>query len=242
MNVRHSMVALILLCVLVMISCMLMNAMRSTVFSSRQELADGTTVVVVLGEMLVTPGIPSKNLQARMTATMLLLAENDKLKHVIFSGGDTAKLQKTEAAAMSELWHAEYFESKQARHVALYMEEQSLSTCQNAFYSIPILQRVKAKHIIVVTSDYHAARAKLLFEQVFATQKVQLDVTVRSAPVPEHGRQSLFVNERHWLQPHLLKVLLTNMTDYPFNLPDTKRIEQARHELMEFELGTGRQV
>jgi hypothetical protein len=53
--------------------------------------------------------------------------------------------------------------------VELYLEKASVSTCENAFYSIPILQKkFGTQRIVVVTSNYDAPRAKLMFEQVFS--------------------------------------------------------------------------
>jgi vancomycin permeability regulator SanA len=116
---------------------MLMVAMTSMLHTSR-EAYHGTTVVIVLGEMLLPPsGTPSKNLQARMKAARKVVTMNMNVEHEIFSGGDTARLQKTEAAVMNEMWHESSVDF--THHFTLHMEERSLSTCQNAFYSIPIL-------------------------------------------------------------------------------------------------------
>lgn len=93
-----------------------------------------------------------------------------------------------------------------------------------------------------MTSDYHAPRALLLFEQVFLTVapdllgRVGLEglpaaTAVRGDAAAAAERARLFENERNWLRPGPLAVLLTNMTGHPFLLPTAARIQQARDEL-----------
>jgi uncharacterized SAM-binding protein YcdF (DUF218 family) len=155
---------------------------------------------------------------------------------VILSGGDTAKTGKTEAAAMKEWWNA-MMTADSSSNVVLHTEEQSLSTCQNAFYSIPIIIALGSskRTIVVVTSDYHAPRAKLLFEQVFATEGAHYKVATYSSPTEPSLRKDLFTNERKWLHDDKLELLLTHMEDHPFNHPNPPRVQQAFDELKEAE-------
>jgi uncharacterized SAM-binding protein YcdF (DUF218 family) len=118
-------------------------------------------VGVVLGEKLLPDGQASANLQARIRKAAEV-AQKHEIKDFIFSGGDTARLGNTETAVMKSLWDAIGNDS-----VTIYTDDQSLSTCQNAFYSLPMLRELHAARIYVVTSDFHVARARLLFEQVF---------------------------------------------------------------------------
>ena len=214
-----------------------------------------TTVIIVLGEKLVDVTQPSENLKNRIYTAQEVanepriyhdasISHSNDLIHVIFSGGDTAQVNKTEASVMKELW-----EERDVANILLHLEHQSLSTCQNAYYSIPILQQIHQRHlpqqlhIILVTSDYHVARAKLLFEQVFQTvllqQKnnindtniIQIDDVVGAPTMDKELRQQLFLNERRWLQPKKLEKLLLEMDNHPFQLPTKVRIQQAVMEL-----------
>jgi uncharacterized SAM-binding protein YcdF (DUF218 family) len=169
--------------------------------------------------------------------------------HVIFSGGDTARVNKTEANVMKEVWDERYEINKgNPYNVVLHLEHQSLSTCQNAYYSVPILQQIRHKHApyplftVLVTSDFHVARARLLFEQVFRTVLPQHNETmividsVRGAPTTDPVlRQNLFQNERYWLQPQSLEKLLHQMSEQPFQLPTAQQIQQANEELNRWE-------
>jgi uncharacterized SAM-binding protein YcdF (DUF218 family) len=160
-------------------------------------------------------------------------ARKHEIKDIIFSGGDTARLGNSETAVMKSLWDAIGNDS-----ATLYTDDQSLSTCQNAFYSLPILRELHATHVYVVTSDFHVARAKILFEQVFQTvdPKFSVEFTFIAAPTMAN-RSALFENERKWLQPAKLELLLTEMKEHPFLLPDSERIRQAVQELGEMERG-----
>jgi hypothetical protein len=207
-----------------------------------------TCVIIVLGEMLVNGTEPSANLRSRMKTARDVFDERQfrDTVHVIFSGGDTARVNKTEADAMSELWEEgddtnEYYRSRKILH----LENQSLSTCQNAYYCIPILQQIRQEHwpkplqIIVVTSDYHVVRAQLLFEQVFQTVFQQkndtiipkIDDVVGAPTIEKEVRQQLFRNEKHWLQPKNIEILLRQMHNHPFQLPTTARLQVASTEL-----------
>jgi DUF218 domain len=215
----------------------------------RQYNATVTTVIIVLGEMLVDGTEPSDNLKNRIHTAQEVanepriyhdgsISQSNNVIHVIFSGGNTAQVNKTEASVMEELW-----EDKGATHM-IHLEDQSLSTCQNAYYSIPILRQIQQRHwpqqlhIVLVTSDYHIARAKLLFEQVFQTvlephndTSIQIDDVVGAPTMDRELRKKLFLNERRWLQPKNIKTLLYQMDDLPFQLPTTARLQQAVTEL-----------
>ena len=228
-------------------------------------------VMIVLGEMLVNGTQASNNLKSRLRAARDVLDsfhvntdDGTAIQHVIFSGGDTARVNQTEASVMKQLWEArfeqdnEIIRNDQKRNITIHLEHQSLSTCQNAYYSIPILQRIRQTHhgsqplrVILVTSDYHVARAQLLLEQVFQTvlslsssppsssQKsdsiLQIDKVVGAPTMDKNLRKQLFQNERHWLQPKNLKKLLHQMKDHPFLLPTTSRTQEARMDLDRWE-------
>jgi uncharacterized SAM-binding protein YcdF (DUF218 family) len=189
-------------------------------------------VGIVLGEKLLPDGQASANLHARINIGAEV-ARKHEIKDVIFSGGDTARLGNTETAVMKSLWDAIGNDS-----VTIYTDDQSLSTCQNAFYSLPMLRELHATQIYVVTSDFHVARTRILFEQVFQTvdPEFSVEITFFAAPTMAN-RSALFENERKWLQPAKLELLLTEMKDHPFLWPSSERIRQAAKELDEMKRG-----
>ena len=218
---------------------------RSSIRSKKVQLEMKRTVCVVLGEMLINNGKASPNLRMRVR-TAADAVKQYKASDIIMSGGDTARVNQTEASVMKQLWENNYDHDGTRDGVdgvfatRLHLEEFSLTTCQNAFYSIPILKRIGADRIVLVTSDFHAPRAKLLFEQVFRTYAADLlDIELIDFVAPtarDKNRISLFENERYRLQPDPLARSLTNMTDHPFILPTGTRVQQARQELEELEI------
>jgi hypothetical protein len=192
-------------------------------------------VVLVLGVQLLPPhGTPPPILQSRVTGAEQAVVKYDA-RHVILSGG--GPFNTSEARVMKQLWNETSYDG------SFYLEQESMTTCENAYYSLPILKsfrhlvtagRVK---LVLVTSDYHLPRAKILLEQVFATQGYTgYSLLGFPAPtVPTDLRSELFANEREWLQPLRLQRLLTNMTDHPFLFPTQARILQALDELAELE-------
>ncbi len=59
-------------------------------------------------------------------------------------------------------------------HDCIVIEDQAQNSIENALNSLPILQSSKIQQIILVTSDYHMPRCRLLFEAVL--QGTTIDV------------------------------------------------------------------
>lgn len=231
----HSRLKSLFLLLLLFTSSALLWRVYAVLFVRTAEQA----VCVVLGEVLLGPlGNASTNLRPRIRTAMKISKQNG-VQNVIFSGGDTAKVGTSEAAVMKELWLEQ--ESTAQSSVQFFLEEKSFSTCQNAYYSLPILKHLQARVVFVVTSDFHQPRAQLLFEQVFRTVDQSFLARVETfGATTQTNRTSLFANERNWLRPPQLEVLLTQMPNHPFLLPDATRIQQAvvdldrieRHQLI----------
>ena len=59
-------------------------------------------------------------------------------------------------------------------HGCIVIEDQAQNSIENALNCLPILQSSKIQHIVLVTSDYHMPRCRLLFEAVL--QGTAIDV------------------------------------------------------------------
>jgi uncharacterized SAM-binding protein YcdF (DUF218 family) len=74
---------------------------------------------------------------------------------------------------------------------ALIHESKATSTVENAMFSKPLLEQIRAKNVIIVTSWYHAGRAQRVFQFVCP------DINFSVAYIPEdeshdlNGRQML---------------------------------------------------
>jgi len=59
-------------------------------------------------------------------------------------------------------------------HDRIVVEDQAQNSIENALNCLPILLSSKIQHIVLVTSDYHMPRCRLLFEAVL--QGTAIDV------------------------------------------------------------------
>lgn len=110
------------------------------------------TILIVLGNRLNDDGSITKYQEERLEMALEIIEEFKPFK-VILSGGIANLIpNKSEAEAMEE-----YLLNKGVLPSLLIKEDKSLSTCENALYSIPIAKELGAQTIIVCTSDYHLA-------------------------------------------------------------------------------------
>lgn len=107
-------------------------------------------VAIILGNRLNDDGTISKIQEERLKMAF----ELDKDLHpdyFILSGGLANPLAGiTEALAMYNYLVAKGFDKER-----LILEDKSHSTRENALYSLPIIEKLKADTVIVCTSDYH---------------------------------------------------------------------------------------
>ena len=107
-------------------------------------------VVIILGNRLNDDGSISK-IQEQRLLLALEIEEKFKPDYFILSGGlANPKAKKTEADAMFE-----YLVNKGLDEKKLIKEGNSLSTVENALYSVPIAEKLGAKTIMVCSSAYH---------------------------------------------------------------------------------------
>ncbi|WP_209445697.1 YdcF family protein [Paenibacillus etheri] len=59
------------------------------------------------------------------------------------------------------------------RHV-IFTENEAQSTYQNAEYSLSIMKKQSYKSAIVVSSDFHMRRVKLLFDRIYKKSDIEL--------------------------------------------------------------------
>ena len=150
---------------------------------------DDSLCMVVLGFALNDDGSMKEELIGRLT-TALNCAEQYPNAYVLCTGGGTAKenAEATEADSMGQ-WLLEngLDESR------LILENQSKNTLENAEFSLDILQEQypQVNSVALVSSDYHIARASLLFEASFLKLKAEEDAkelhVVSNAAYPTEG-------------------------------------------------------
>ena len=118
--------------------------------------------IVVLGFQLNPDGSMKDELIERLKV-VLTCAEKYQNSYVICTGGGTASenLSATEAGRM-----AEWLKEKGISPERIIVEDQSLTTAQNAIFSLDILEEryPQVSHLAIVSSDYHIATGVLLFD------------------------------------------------------------------------------
>jgi hypothetical protein len=119
--------------------------------------------VVILGQSLnpdgSAPGTLPTRAEAGAAAYKACLRKSGKAL-VIASGGDPMKVGKSEAALMADMLRSHGVPSS-----AIVLEEQSLNTMQNAWFSLPLLPG-SCWELTLVTSEFHMPRASYIFEAV----------------------------------------------------------------------------
>ena len=146
---------------------------------------ENVEAIVVLGQSLNPDGSAPATLTNRArTAAALYLSRSRDGTVVIASGGDPAGVGRSEASVMRAALIENGVPSS-----AILAEEDSWTTLENAWFVIDLLRARGIKRAFVVTSDFHAPRARLVFEAVVAYKGIA-DTVVTMHPSP-HGCPSI---------------------------------------------------
>ncbi len=121
-------------------------------------------VAIVLGYKLNNDATMHNTLIKRLDLCLNLLKQ-EKIDRIILSGGKPIPpgLEISEAMAMEQ-----YLIEKGVDKNILIKEDKSLTTVENAKYSIPIAKSLNAKKIIVITTLEHMGRSFLNPVNIFA--------------------------------------------------------------------------
>jgi uncharacterized SAM-binding protein YcdF (DUF218 family) len=115
---------------------------------------------------------------------------------VIISAG-TKVLEGDELLPEAEVMHRQASASGLSDSV-LIVEDESLSTFQNAYYTKSICEDHGFRSVLLVTSMYHSRRARRIFLDVFGS-----DISVSVQPAPQASCAFCW-----WFQPDQAKVVL----------------------------------
>jgi len=163
---------------------------------------DDSLALVILGGALNADGSMRDELLGRLHVG-LDFARKYPNAYVVCTGGGTAKENKdvTEAGQMAA-WLLEHGLEKNR----LILEDRSLSTIDNAQYTLDILreQYPQIASLAIVSSDYHIARASLLFETASLMKKQEVRVVSNCAsPAPDKDYTDEYL--RGWQMYNLLQ-------------------------------------
>jgi len=125
---------------------------------------DGTPdVIIVPGAALRADGTPGEALTSRLLTALEQLEQYPE-SVVVVSGGQGSDEPLSEAQSMSQ-----WLETQGIAETRIILESASQSTSQNFSYSLDLLENMgydlDTTRILIVSSDYHLFRAKLLAER-----------------------------------------------------------------------------
>ena len=131
-------------------------------------------VVIVLGYKLNDDASMEERLIRRLDLCLKLINEESYDKIILSGGCPTPPgLEVSEAEAM-----AKYLIEKGVDKDMLILENKSLTTEENALFSVPIAKSLNAKKITVITTLEHMSRNFLNPVKLFADQVVNDDITL----------------------------------------------------------------
>lgn len=170
---------------------------------------DDSLALVLLGLALNANGSMQEELISRLQVG-LDCAKQYPNARVVCTGGGTAKENKdvTEAGQMGA-WLIE----NGLEEDRLILEDQSLTTIENAQYTLDILGREcpQVRSVAIISSDYHVARGALLFETTMLMRKDENkkpDVHVVSncaSPAPDMSYTEEYL--RRWQMYNMLQLI-----------------------------------
>ena len=152
---------------------------------------DDSLCLVVLGFQLNANGTMKPELEERLKVA---LAASEKYPHALIActGGPTAVSDReaTEAGKM-----AEWLEENGVDPSRIIVEDQSLTTAQNAIYTLKILaeQYPQVEQIAIISSDYHIETGTLLFGAEAILRDIPIRVVSNAAwPAPSGSLSAAF--------------------------------------------------
>lgn len=165
---------------------------------------DDSLALVILGGALNPDGSMREELLSRLQLGLACAAQYPNAR-VICTGGGTAKENKavTEAGQMGAWLTAHGLEEER-----LILEEESLSTIENAQKTLARLQSESPEltALALITSDYHVARACLLFEAV-ARMEGQGQHVVSNCASPAPNKEYTPEYLRGWQMYNMLQLI-----------------------------------
>lgn len=146
--------------------------------------------IVVLGGSTEPANAPRSQVEVNSAADRVLYAamlyHQGKAPVILLSGGSIDWMETGESSPAEDM--AQLLENLGVPRDALWLEEQSLNTYENALYSRQILEQNGIESILLVTSALHMPRAVALFEK----QGLEVIPAPADFTVTEEGWETLF--------------------------------------------------
>jgi len=137
------------------IALLVPGAMIFMAIDGSRDAGESADAALVLGFALAADGSPRPQIIGRVEHAVALYKQG-KVKRLVLSGG-AGRAGHTEAGVMRDLALAAGVPAD-----ALILEEDSRSTIENFACSRPVLERLAAQRVLLVTEPWHMTRAMLL--------------------------------------------------------------------------------
>ena len=121
----------------------------------RMDVRSDSPVALVLGAAVRPGGTPSAALERRARHAAGLWRAGE-VRALVLSGGE-----RTHPPAEAEVM-ARVCRTEGVPEAAMLLERAALTTEENILLSHPLLERLGARDLVLVTDSYHAARARLV--------------------------------------------------------------------------------
>ena len=153
--------------------------------------------IIVLGAQVKPSGEPSLQLQWRIDAAAKAWKERESL--IVVCGARGANEPATEASVMRD-----ELIKQGVQEDMILMDEKSFNTRQNIANAAKLLEGREVNHVLVVTSDYHLARAMAIAEDAgLSASGVGAPTLQGLRPwVKNQGREGL-AWIKYWMQKYL---------------------------------------
>ena len=150
--------------------------------------AGDTDVIIVLGAQVKADGTPSVALERRLTAALESYEQDRQL--IIACGAQGANEPRAEGDVMRD-----WLLARGVHEEDVTAETASFNTRENLTYAKVIMEDAGLKTALVVTSDYHVARALALCRQV------GIDAVGKGSPSkPEYFIKNHFREGLSWIK------------------------------------------
>jgi uncharacterized SAM-binding protein YcdF (DUF218 family) len=137
--------------------------------------AEGRRALVVFGSAVKADGTPSRQLVRRLQTT-LELARRDPAARIVVTGGSvTAPVPEGKVMAR-------WLQKRGVNPRRIAVEPHARHTGENAELAVPLLKKMGATDVTVVTSRYHTRRAGYHMRAALRDAGLSPRVSVRAAP------------------------------------------------------------
>jgi uncharacterized SAM-binding protein YcdF (DUF218 family) len=151
----HVVLARTLCAASLVVALLVPGAMIFMAIDGSRDAGEPADAALVLGFALASDGSPRPQIVGRVEHAVALYTQG-RVKRLVLSGG-AGKAGHTEAGVMRDLALAAGVPAD-----ALILEELSRSTIENFACSRPVLEKLAAERVLLVTEPWHMTRAMLL--------------------------------------------------------------------------------